>query len=52
MGTTLGELSKQSLKWYIEKAEFKKDSDVRKDTPLGRALDAAYEEMVNAGEVP
>ena len=52
MGTTLGELSEQSLKWYIEKAEFKKDSDVRKDTSLGRALDAAYEEMVNAGEVP
>ena len=51
-GQTLGQLSGKSLSWYIEKAEFKQGTDQRKDTPLGRALDAAYEDYVSTGEVP
>jgi len=48
-GKTLGELAPESLEWYCKNAEWKKDQDgVRKQSALGRALDAAEEEMIDA----
>ena len=62
-GKQLGELSTQSLMWYVEtmkvessyvkdgKTFNKKPATIAKDQAFRDALDAAYEELVKSGEV-